>query len=94
MKTLKNFINESKKRFKQFEEIEYGDKGEDYNGDIGVVEYIGTAEEMAEMDKQGSLQELIDDGIFVPEDDAVLVKMKNGEKLAYIYGDDGFQCYK
>ena len=87
--------NSVTKRFKDFEDVREGDKGEDYNGEKGNVTMIGTAEEIAKEDKYGMMQALIDEGMAEPEQGAVICTMEdNGDGIAYVYGGDGFQCYE
>ena len=98
MKTLKEYLNESlneaTKYFKEFKNVKKGDKGEDYNGEKGTVTIMGTAEEIAKKDPNGMMSDLIKDKTIDAKQDAVLVTMDEGETVAYVYGDDGFQCYK
>jgi hypothetical protein len=102
--SLQTYINErlnpkhlgdakKKSKYKEFEDVEIGDRGEDYNGEKGTVIEVGTAIELIPMDKYGSLQMCLDDGLIEDKDDCVIVKI-HGEEIGYVYGPEGFVCYK
>lgn len=97
--SLRMSLNESKK-FKEYDEVEIGDTGEDYNGEEGEVVETGSASYIINtVNKRRvettGLESCIDDGIIDEEAPAVVVKMWNGgEQIAYVYGSDGFQCYE
>ena len=82
-----------KSKYKEFEDVEIGDRGEDYNGEKGEVCEIGTAEELIPREKYGSLQMCLDDGLIELEDKCVIVKIHD-EEIGYVYGPEGFVCYK
>lgn len=78
-----------------FEDVNPGMEGLTYSGEPGVITWCGTADEMYWMDQTGALQDLIDDKEILPDDPAVIVDLDSGEKdIGYVYGVDGFACYK
>lgn len=80
-------------KFKNFEDIQVGDTGVDYNGIKGeVVDYGSISYISMNYDKYGMLEEGIEEGYIDEDSDAVVVEI-DGEVIGYVYGDDGFQCF-
>lgn len=91
-------------KYKRFEDVQVGDKGKDYNGEIGTVKAKGFFDEMQDWFTRGQMaysdmKEMgIDDDTLcvavLPEDDEVSFDSPKGSTFVYTYGPEGFVVYK
>ena len=74
--------------WKDFSQVEEGDKGEDYNGEKCTITRKASEGELA--DRYSEISELLDEGGIDEDDDCVVVDFDDGESdVAYVYGPDG-----
>lgn len=75
--------------WKDFSQVEEGDKGEDYNGEKCTITRKASAQELAD-EYYSEISELLVDGDIDEDDDCVVVDFDDGESnVAYVYGPDG-----
>lgn len=97
---IKNVINEAK--FKKFNQIKKGDKGEDYGYGKGevIAKAIGKKgfKKLVRYDRSGAMEDYFTDPFTTDEIDVdkvplVAVKLEDGSTAVYVYGDGGFDVY-
>jgi len=75
--------------WKDFSQVEEGDKGEDYNGEKCTITLKASARSLANSG-YSEISELLDEGDIDEDDDCVVVDFDDGESnVAYVYGPDG-----
>ena len=75
--------------WKDFSQVEEGDKGEDYNGEKCTITLKASARSLANSG-YSEISELLNEGDIDEDDDCVVVDFDDGESnVAYVYGPDG-----
>jgi hypothetical protein len=75
--------------WKDFSQVEEGDRGEDYNGEKCTINLKASARSLANAG-YADISELLGEGVIDDNDGCVVVDFDDGESdVAYVYGSDG-----
>lgn len=77
-------------QLKPFNEVQVGDHGIDYALETGIVIKTGIYDDLKRYDSTGACDGTLGDD---EKSQMVAVEIEGGEKLLYVYGEDGFGVY-